>query len=405
MRLKRFAVLDLRLLVGLAMAMVLVAAVACGDDDEEVAAPAPAPTAAPAAPAPTAAPAAMMMKEAEKCPGDPSFAGESLTVSAYSGPFLDAIRDIIAVKFEEDTGGKVNMIPTSQEGIATILAAPADNPPFDVTAVWSPDFLKGITEELFVQIRRENVPHMKDLIPFHASNHGQGMDVSYGVPFEYAYIGMMYNKKELGFVPETFEDLFRPEAQGKIQMSANFWPISMSGIALATDFAPFEQEFYTEEGLDALMLEAAKLDVALWSQTGAESTAAMERGDVALGIAAAESVAPLMLRDPDQFGLIIQKTNNPGWIDYFSIVRGTKHLDMAECFLNYMIDPVMQGEWAEVVQYWMSNENVEYGPEALVFLPPTHAERIDMGIMMDWPYIMENWDPILERITREVMTK
>jgi spermidine/putrescine transport system substrate-binding protein len=394
------------LFAGIAVAVVLAAAACDSSKKAESptqgggAASAPAST-----PAPAVAPAALSAARASKCPREPSFVGKSLTIAAYAGPFSEQIKETMGKKFEEDTGGKANIIPIAQEGIATILAAPADNPPYDVATFWSPDFLRGIKENLFLKLRTEHIPHYKDITPFHASDHGQGMDIAYGIPFEYAYVGVAYNKKALGFTPTGVSDLWRREAQGKINFSASFWPIWASAIALMLDNAPKEQELYSDAGVTAIIKKARELNVALWSKTQAEATAALERGDIGIAIASLEMVAPLALREPETFGIVLQETDNPGWIDYFAVIRGTKQRDMAECFMNYMLDPVLQGLWAEQIQYWMSNAKAEYGPRALRFLPLTHDKRMKMGLMMNWPYIQAHWVSIGERLKKEVITR
>ena len=90
---------------------------------------------------------------------------------------------------------------------------------------WSPDFLRGIAEGLFLPLRMEDIPNMEDVADFHRDGHGMGLDTSYGVPFECAFMGIFYNKKALGFVPTDWADLWRPEAQGKLGFNTSFWPV------------------------------------------------------------------------------------------------------------------------------------------------------------------------------------
>lgn len=386
-------------LVALAIliSVVLVAA-ACGDDDTPTpATPEPTPSApgagATATPEPTPTPT----------PAKP-FEGQTLIATAYAGPFYDAINEIIVPKFEEDTGGKVDFRPTFLEEIPNILAAPEDDPPYDVIVAFSPDFVRGIQEDIFLPLRRENIPNMANLTDFHSSDQGQGMDINYGIPFEMGFVVIGYNKEALGFTPTSYGDLWRPEAQGKIALGSGNMSGFIAPLALAMDFAPGFDELYTEEGRDALMEELAKLDVALWFQTNAEAAAAMERGDIAIYVEALEIVAPFVLEQPDKFGVAVPQDEVSAFMDYFGVVRGTKKRDMAEAFLNYLLDSELQGQWAERINYWMSNKDVQYGPIASQFLPESSEARESFGRMPDWGFILENWDLFEERLKKEVYT-
>lgn len=389
------------------MAVVLVAA-ACGDEATPTSAPATAtpappgvtpPPATPTSVAPTATPSPTSPPVSEK-----PFEGESLIVTAYAGPFYDAFTKVIIPVFEEDTGATVELIPTYGEEMTTILSAPADKPPFDVVGVWNPSVIQGVAEGVLLPLRVENIPNFKDVTDFHRQ-FGVIDGVVYGAPFEFGFFGIAYDKEALGFTPTSWDDLWRPEAQGKIGLDSVFWWKVLGTPAMAMDLAPDLDELYTDEGLSAVLERLGELDVAFWYDSGAAATAAMDRGDIAIALELIEIVAPLVLQDPDKYGFVVPGGKSGGYVDYMAVVRGTEKRDLAEVWLNYILDPELQALWAEEVPYYLSNSKVEYGPFAQQFLPETQEERLSMGIMYDWDYLLEHWTEIEERLKKEVITQ
>ena len=332
------------------------------------------------------------------------YEGQTLKATAYSGPFYDAVKAAVKERFEEGTGATLDLIPTDTDDNVVLMAAPADNPPYDVVMCPGIQFLQGIANELYLPLRKENVPNLDDLNEFHASDFGLGFDVTYGIPFDFGIFAIGYNKETLGFAPTSYADLWRPEAQGKIGLDAVWWYGHAGGVALAIDQAPDVGELYTDDGLDAMVEELQKLEVGMWWTTGAEATASLQRGDVDIGIVATEIFAPLVLAEPDRFALAVPQPTH-GFMDYFCVVRGTKQRELGEVYLNYLLDPEVQRDWAELVPYYMSNANVEYGPIATQFLPPTEKERENFGIMLDYLWLGDNFDRIDERFKKDVYTK
>jgi spermidine/putrescine transport system substrate-binding protein len=332
------------------------------------------------------------------------FEGQTMIATSYSGPFYDAINEVFVKAFEEQTGAKVELVPSTGEEIVQIPAAPADDPPYDAVFLGSNDYLRAKAEGLLAPLRLENIPNAAELTDFHKSP-GFGLTPDYGMPFDFGFIALGYDKEDLGFEPTSWKDLWRPEVTGNIAQSADQWIAPASTTALSIDVSPGEGELYTDAGLDAIISRLQEQDVAVWSETGAEMTAAISRGDVDVVVHAAEIIMPLILRNPDKFAMVLPEEGVPGFIDYFGVVRGTKKRDMAEAFVNFMLDAELQSQWAELVPYYMSNKNVEYGPVASEVIPSDPAERASFAILMDWDYIAVNWDTVLERFRKDLYTQ
>ena len=361
----------------------------------------------PEPPAATAIPEAIAAAPAEPVTAK-RFDGQEMTVAAYAGVYLETIKNVMGKKFTEDTGGEIDFVPVYGDYVSLIASAPPDRPPYDLTTCFTPDVIRGTAEGVWLPLRRENIPNAQDLNAWHLRISGvgfEGVDLTYSLPFVYVEVVLGYNKEVISFVPTSWADLWRPEVQGLIGLDTVYHHINTGLTALILDDQPGLGEMYTDEGRDAIIDKLNELDVALWWDVSAQATAAMERGDIAILAHAAEQISSLVRKNPDKFGMVVPKEGSANAPDYMCVVRGTEVRDMAEAFINYMLDPVLQAEWAEEVPYWMSNSKVEYGPIASQVIPPTNEEREALFFNVDWDQYLGLWDHIDERMRKEVYTK
>ena len=358
----------------------------------------PEPVAATAIPEPVVAPTVTAKR----------FEGETMVFGAFAGPFMDATRDLMGKKFEEETGGKISFVPVYDAYVDLIASAPENRPPYDAVTCFGPDIFRGLAEDLWLPLRLENIPNALDLTEFHTRTSGsgfEGVDLTYLLPFEMYLLVIGYNKELLDFEPTSWADLWRPEVQGKIGLDTVYHFINTGAAALILDDQPGIDEMFNEEGLDVIIEKLQELDVALWWDTAAQGTAAMQRGDISILAHGAELMGVLVNESPEKYAHFVPKEGSPGGVDYLCSIRGTQHREMVEVFFNYMLDPELQGQWAEFIPYWMSNSKTQYGPIASQLIPPTYEERIATFYNMDWPTYLDRWDHIDERLRKEVYTK
>ncbi len=387
---------------------VLLVAAACGDDDTPTPIPA---TPTPLSPGVTPPPATSTpVPEPTSTPEGKIFEGRKMKMAAYAGAFLEINRDVMGAKFEEETGGKIEWVPVFGEMLTLVTTSP--EPPFDATVCFSADMIRGTVADAWEPLRYENIPNAADLTDFHTQTSGpgfDGIDLTYGVPFEYGIVALAYRKDLVPFEPISWDDLWRPEVAGQVGMNPVGHFMTAGITALILDDQPGIRE-YDSGGVDSADMDAIidklnEMDVALWFDTPAHATAAIERGDIAMFAEAAEQITTLVRQDPDKYAMVIPEEGTPGFMDYLCVVKGTENRDMAEVLFNYMLDPELQAEFAENIPYPMSNKNVVYGPNARQLVPLSEEELQSKMVLMDWIYITDNWDLIDERLRREWMTQ
>ena len=97
------------LVFAVVMAVVLVAA-ACGGEDATATPVPPTNTPVPPGVTPPAA-TATPVPEPTATPEGKIFEGRNMIMAAYTGAFLETIRDVMGAKFEEETGGEIEWVP------------------------------------------------------------------------------------------------------------------------------------------------------------------------------------------------------------------------------------------------------------------------------------------------------
>ena len=337
------------------------------------------------------------------------FAGKRLRVVGWSGPYAEDIQRVFGDSFERKYGAKVELRGGWIEMVDLIVAAPANDPPFDLTVADGQLLLRGMGEGTWLPIRYENVPNSKDVFQAYWDfDKLDSRDSQYGAPFGFSHMLTGWNKEVFQFMPDSWHDYWRPEVQGTIALDQGYWdfPVAAAAfhVAQATGY-PNIQSMYHADGLDAIMKAMAELDVALWYGGGADCVAALERGDVDFAETYLQDICTLSQRDP-RFDYVIPKEGTVGYVDYYSVVRGTPERDLAEAFINHLLDPEFQSEFSRVQYYWLSNAKTVIDPDPRkAFIPRTNEEIARLGLDFDQDYLVANWSMIEERLKREVWNK
>ena len=322
------------LVAGIAL---LVVAAACGDDDDDGGAGAVEPAVVP--------------------DYGTQFQGQTLRVTAWSGPYADAIRDIMVPSFEDATGAEIVVIDEWETIVSRILAAPEDAPPYDLTITEGFTMFDGLESDLWLPIRYENVPNAVDIFPFFSSEESNievgGADgTKWGVPFAHGYQVIGYDKEDLGFTPTSWNDIWSDKVTGKIGADSGFFNYALGAAALDLGIDPNSGD---ADDIKAIIAHMAELkDRMVWFPTGAVSRANLLNDEADIQIMYIEDISP-MAQDNPKFGWVYPEEGAMGWNDRWSVVRGTKVRDLAEAFANHMLDPNLQSAFSARETYWMSN--------------------------------------------------
>ena len=336
------------------------------------------------------------------------FAGQTLVVGTWSGPYAESMVEAIFEPFEELTGVNIEY-KVAWDHTPEILAAPENDPPMDVTITAQPDFLHGKTQELWLPLRYENIPNAaevrQDLVEFMGPWDDDGNN-TFGVPFDLAIHCLFYRKDLVSFEPTSWMDLWNEEFTDKIMLE-NYYPYNLYVGAFLADGYEGADAVYTKEGQDALITALQKMNKAQgcrWYGGGAELVAALEAEEVLVSNYWGGSALTTVLESPDKYAMVYPDEGSAAYLDYWAVVRGTAKQDLAEYFINYTLDPEVQARFAAIQCQVVSGKNI---------ITPSHMEGYYPVTDEDWakilfldveflePYRME----LDERMTREVLTQ
>ncbi len=345
----------------------------------------------------------------EKPTGTPApFEGEELNVAAWSGPYARGFREFFVPSFEQATGARVTILDEWAEIVDKIIAAPKDDPPFDLAIGEGYTQIYGLQNKAWITVDYDNVPNSKDIYPwFFEADQIDAEDDAYGVPFGYAYEVIGWNKEKIpGFQPTSWADLWRPEVQGHLGMDGGFFNYALAAAAFKLGYDPATLEADTPE-LDQVLAESAKLDVALWYSSGAQSVAALQAGDIDVAQMYIEDIGNLATQDPT-FDWVFPQEGAMGWIDYYMPVRGSQVKELAEAFANHLLDPGAQTEFAAHHYYWMSNQKYEIPGDKAQYFPRTDEELRQKSHMFDYDFWLPHFfdeTGVYTRFSKEVLKR
>ncbi len=183
--------------------------------------------------------------------------------------------------------------------------------------------------------------------------HGQ----IYGVPFMWGPNPLLYDTSVFAQPPDSWAIFWNPKYKGKISVWDDLSTVYMAAQILGYD-KPDPSKLYdlTDEQLDAVKKKLIELKPnirKIWS-TGGELTNLFQNHEVVLAMG-----WPLNTNDLRKLnfpiGETIPKENTTGWIDHLMITAASSHKDLAQAFLEYMIEAKTQKLVTDRTHYTPAN--------------------------------------------------
>ena len=111
-----------------------------------------------------------------------AFEGESLIAVSWSGNYEQVFRDTVINPFNAKYNTKAETVGGWDQIVSQIKAAPADNPPFDVTVAEEYISSSGLAENLYMKTDRSKIPNLDAVYPwFYETRPDKAKE--YGIPF------------------------------------------------------------------------------------------------------------------------------------------------------------------------------------------------------------------------------
>ena len=179
----------------------------------------------------------------------------------------------------------------------------------------------------------------------------------YGVPFMWGPDPIIYDTTAFKTPPDSWNVMWDPKYKGKVSVWDDLSTVYMAAQVLGFD-KPDPSQLYnlTDEQLEAVkkkLLELKPNIRKMWA-TGGELTNLFENHEIVIAMGWPLNTAELK-RKNFPVEETIPKENTTGWIDHLMITAGSENKELAQEFLEYMVEAKTQKLVTDVTRYVPAN--------------------------------------------------
>jgi spermidine/putrescine transport system substrate-binding protein/spermidine/putrescine transport system permease protein len=266
--------------------------------------------------------------------------------------WTEYIPEVTIKKFEEEYGVKVNysMFSSNEEMLAKIAAGGGV---YDLTMASDYIIPSMVERDMIEPMNLEHIPNFKNLIEDYVDKDFDPGN-KYSVPFMGNTLSLGVNPDTLGVDPskiKSYQDLWRPELKNKLvvlddqRMILGMVLKSLGYSANDTDPKHLEE---AKEKLVELLPNIKAFDSDSPKQM-------MVNGEAAAGLVWGPEIA-LAQREGAHFETIIPKEGLLITMDNWVIPKDAKNKELAEKFINFILDPEISAEISEHQPYINPNK-------------------------------------------------
>ncbi|MDX2077168.1 MAG: spermidine/putrescine ABC transporter substrate-binding protein [bacterium] len=203
-------------------------------------------------------------------------------------------------------------------------------------------------EGLLAPLNHANIPNLANLAP-EFSNPSYDPQNRYSVPYQWGTIGIAYNIANTGRELTSWYDLFDPAFAGRVGILDDY-NVALGAILLMLGYSPNSLNVvHIEEARDFLMPYTEQLviigDVGQDYLVSGELDVVMEfNGDIAQ-----------LMRDNPDIRFVIPEEGGYIFIDVLAIPKTSRNKDLAEMFINFILDPQNGAILSNEIRYGSPN--------------------------------------------------
>jgi len=273
----------------------------------------------------------------------PGQAVETLRVLTWPG-YADS--DLVKA-FEKKYEVRVEVSFVSSDEVLREKIGANQGGDFDVFAANTAEMQHYIDQKLVVPLRLSNIPNTAQQQPRFRNSRGipgiTQLGEVYAVPYTYSEMGLIYDRKQFGQAPTSLSALWDPKYRGRV-LAYDTSSHNFSIAALALGGKPFRiEEAKFKAVVDHLI--ALRRNVLTFYTLPEESVELFRNHSVAVMFANYGSQQLKLLRDAGaDVGYVIPVEGALAWLDCWAMTRGVKNKNLAESWINYMLDKEVSRE-------------------------------------------------------------
>jgi putative spermidine/putrescine transport system substrate-binding protein len=272
----------------------------------------------------------------------PAFAQpRTLTVSTWGGVTEEGLKAYVQPEFERLTGARIVYDIGGQGARYNKLMAQRANPPADVFFSTDEAVVAGQKAGILTTASRKNVPNYADIEDWAGTvKAGTTAETIAGAPYTLIAYVLSYNPEVVKTPVTSWADMWRPEFRGKLAFASPVHSQMPAFVILAAEMAGGSAENVDPGFRKLAELKPNKLTV-FWTDWAPLS----KSGDVTMATEF-DYYVETMKDQKYPIEYVIPKEKGIGVPEYVSVVRNTKNQELAEVFLNLMLDPKVQADFA-----------------------------------------------------------
>ena len=286
-------------------------------------------------------------------------AGASLSVSLVGcgarGPSINFcnwdsyIGKTTLADFKKATGVNVStsLISSNGEVFAKLREG---NQGYDVIIASSDFVARMIKAGMLMKLDRRRIPNFRNVDPRY-QDAGYDPGRVYSMPYTLVTIGIGYRKSKVSGVPDSWKWLLDSDRyKGRIGLSSDAGELCR----VALTYLGYDPNTTDPRALDAVqkLLLRQKPNVSVFHDDNGQDL--LLSGDVDLVMEYNGDIAGVMREDHD-LGFVVPREGSMRSADCMCIPAGSRHPDLANAFINYLLDARAGAEIASTVHYTTPN--------------------------------------------------
>lgn len=286
----------------------------------------------------------------------------------------DGSIDIIS-QFEKEYNIKVNYTNyETNEEMYNILKN--SNSSYDVIIPSDYMITKLIEEDMLAEINYDNVPNFETNIMERFKDPEYDPGCKYSVPYSWGVVAMVYNTTMISEKPTGWNALWNEEYKGNILMFNN----SRDAMAIAMQMCGIDPSIVSKEDIDKAteklkeqrpLLKKYVMDQVFTEMEGDQSAIApYYAGDILM-----------MMDNNENLDYVLPEEGSNLFTDAMCIPKDSKNKELAEKFINFMLEGEMAAANAEYIGYSTPNSagyellDEDYRSHELISPPDEYLDK------------------------------
>jgi len=322
--------------------------------------------------------------------------GGRLTVSTWGGITSDGIRDHVGPEFEKLTGAKLAFDIGGQGARYNKLLAQKGNPSADVFFGTDESVVGGLRAGVLQPTDQAAVPNFADVQPWAVSVKAPAAGQIAGVPYTMISYALAYDPAAVKTPPTSWGDLWRPEFAGKLAFAAAGHSQMPALVILAAELAGGSLT-----NIDLGFAKLAQLRPNKLTFFWTDWAPMLKTGDT---VAATEFDYYLEAMKLQGYPIdyVFPTEGAIGSPELVAMVAGTKNRELAQVFMNLMIDPKVQEAFAVSTFQGPTNRKTQV-PAAVAARMSYGDDKLKRVRFFDPVLCLDNRPAWTERMTTEVI--